>query len=41
MDIVAHSEVLRNAKEQHKLTVIEAEYQLEIKEVVSLDKGAQ
>jgi carbonic anhydrase len=41
MDILAHSEVLRSAKEQHKLTVIEAEYQLETGEVIRLDKGAQ
>lgn len=41
MDIVARSEVLRNAKEQHRLTIIEAEYQLETGEVVRQDKGAQ
>jgi hypothetical protein len=32
---------LRHAKEQGKLTVIEAEYQLDTGEVVRLDKAAQ
>jgi len=41
MDLLAHSEVLRRAKEQGKLTVIEAEYQLDTGEVVRLDKVAQ
>src|SRR5438477_8182222 len=41
MDVLAHSEVLRHAKEQGKLTVIEAEYQLDTGEVVRLDKAAQ
>ncbi len=40
-DVLAHSEVLRQAKEQGKLTVIEAEYQLDTGKVVRLDKGAQ
>ena len=38
MDVLAHSEVLRHAKEQGKLTVIEAEYQLDTGEVVRLDE---
>jgi carbonic anhydrase len=41
MDVLAHSEVLRHAKEQGKLTVIEAEYQLDTGGVVRLDKPAQ
>lgn len=41
MDVLAHSELLRHAKEQGKLTVIEAEYQLDTGEVVRLDKAAQ
>jgi carbonic anhydrase len=41
MDVLGHSEVLRHAKEQGKLTVIEAEYQLDTGEVVRLDKAAQ
>ncbi len=41
MDVLAHSKVLRHAKEQGKLTVIEAEYQLDTGEVVRLDKAAQ
>jgi carbonic anhydrase len=41
MDVLAHSEVLRHAKEQGKLTVIEAEYQLSTGEVVRRDKAAQ
>jgi lipid-binding SYLF domain-containing protein/carbonic anhydrase len=39
--VLAHSEVLQHAKEQGKLTVIEAEYQLDTGEVVRLDKAAQ
>ena len=38
MDVLAHSEVLRRAKEQGKLTVIEAEYQLGTGELIRLDK---
>jgi carbonic anhydrase len=41
MDILAHSEVLRHAKEQGKLTLIEAEYQLDTGKVVRLDGAAQ
>ena len=41
MDVLAHSEVLRHAQEQGKLTVIEAEYQLDTGKVVRLDKAAQ
>ena len=41
LDVLAHSEVLRHGKEQGKLTVIEAEYQLDTGEVVRLDKAAQ
>jgi len=41
MDVLAHSEVLRQAREQGKLTVIEAEYQLDSGEVVRLDKAGQ
>lgn len=40
-DILTHSEVLRHAKEQGKLTVIEAEYQLDTGHVVRLDKATQ
>jgi carbonic anhydrase len=40
-DVLAHSEVLRHAKEQGKLAVVEAEYQLDTGEVVRLDKAAQ
>ena len=40
-DVMMHSEVLRRAKEQGKLTVIEAEYQLDTGEVVRLDKAGQ
>ncbi len=39
-DVLAHSEVLRHAKEQGKLTIIEAEYQLDTGEVNRLDKAA-
>ena len=35
-DVLAHSEVLRHAKEEHKLTVYEAEYQLDTGEVLRL-----
>ncbi len=41
MDVLAHSEVLQHAKQQGKLTVIEAEYQLDTGKVVRLDKAAQ
>jgi carbonic anhydrase len=41
MDVLAHSELLRHAKEQGKLTIIEAEYQLDTGEVVRLDKAAK
>ncbi len=41
MDVLAHSKVLKQAKEQGKLTVIEAEYQLDTGEVIRLDKTAQ
>lgn len=37
-DVLAHSEVLRHAKEEGKLTVYEAEYQLDTGKVVRLDK---
>jgi carbonic anhydrase len=37
MDLLAHSKVLRHGKEQGKLTVIEAEYQLDTGEVIRLD----
>jgi carbonic anhydrase len=39
--VLARSEILRHAKEQGKLTVIEAEYQLDSGEVVRLDKAVQ
>lgn len=38
-DVLAHSGVLRHAKEQGKLTVIEAEYQLDTGKVIRLDKA--
>ena len=41
MDVLAHSELLRHAKEQGKLTIIEAEYQLDTGKVVRLDKAAK
>lgn len=41
MDVLAHSDLLRHAKEQGKLTIIEAEYQLDTGKVVRLDKAAQ
>jgi carbonic anhydrase len=37
-DVLAHSEVLRHAKEEGKLTVYEAEYQLDTGKVIRLDK---
>jgi carbonic anhydrase len=40
MNIVAQSEVLRHAKEEGKLTIIEAEYQLDTGKVIRLDKDA-
>jgi carbonic anhydrase len=39
-DVLAHSEVLRHAKEEGKLTVYEVEYELETGKVVWLDKTA-
>ncbi len=39
-DVLAHSEVLQHAKEQGKLTVVEAEYQLDTGKVIRLDKTA-
>jgi carbonic anhydrase len=39
-DVLAHSEVLKHAKDEGKLTVIEAEYQLDTGKVVQLDKDA-
>lgn len=41
MNVVAQSEVFRHAKEEGKLTIIEAEYQLDTGRVIRLDKGAQ
>jgi carbonic anhydrase len=41
MNVVAQSEVLRHAKEEGKLTIIEAEYQLDTGKVIRLDKNAQ
>lgn len=38
MNVVAQSEVLRHAKEEGKLTIIEAEYQLDTGHVIRLDK---
>lgn len=40
-DIVAHSDLLREAKAEGKLTIIEAEYQLDTGKVVRLDKSPQ
>jgi carbonic anhydrase len=37
-DVLAHSEILRHAKEEGKLTVYEAEYQLDTGKVVRLDR---
>jgi carbonic anhydrase len=39
-DMLAHSEVLRHAKDEGKLTLYEAEYQLDTGKVVRLDKAA-
>jgi carbonic anhydrase len=39
LDVVAHSELLRHAKEEGKLTIIEAEYQLDTGRVIRLDNG--
>jgi carbonic anhydrase len=41
MNVLAHSEILRHAKEQGKLTVFEAEYQLDTGRVIRLDKVAK
>jgi carbonic anhydrase len=41
MNVVAQSEVLRHAKEQGRLTIIEAEYQLDTGKVIRLDKDTQ
>ena len=38
-DLLAHSEALRHAKEEGKLTAYEAEYQLDTGKVVRLDKA--
>ena len=38
VDVLAHSEVLRHGKEEGKLTVFEAEYQLDTGEVVRLNE---
>ena len=38
-NVVAQSEILRHAKEEGKLTIIEAEYQLDTGRVIRLDKG--
>ena len=38
MDVVEHSEILRHAKEEGRLTIIEAEYQLDTGQVIRLDK---
>jgi carbonic anhydrase len=40
MNVLAHSEILRRAQQQGKLTVVEAEYQLDSGEVIRLDKAA-
>lgn len=40
-DVLAHSEVLKHAKDEGKLTVYEAEYQLDTGEVVRLDKDGR
>lgn len=39
IDVVAQSEILRHAKEEGKLTIIEAEYQLDTGQVIRLDSG--
>jgi len=41
MNVLTHSEVLRHAKEQGKLAVFEAEYQLDTGKVIRLDKAAR
>ena len=41
LNVLAGSEVLRHAKEQGKLTIIEAEYQLDTGKVIRLDRGVQ
>ena len=38
MDILAHSDVLRNAETEGKLTIIEAEYQLDSGKVIRIDR---
>jgi len=40
-NVVAQSEVLRTAKEEGRLTIIEAEYQLDTGKVTRLDNGAR
>jgi carbonic anhydrase len=40
-DVLAHSEVLKHAKDEGKLTVYEAEYQLDTGRVVPLEKTGQ
>jgi carbonic anhydrase len=40
-DVLAHSEVLKHAQEEGKLTVYEAEYQLDTGRVVPLEKTGQ
>jgi carbonic anhydrase len=40
-DVIANSEILRHFVEEKKLTVFEAEYQLDSGKVVRLDKGQQ
>jgi carbonic anhydrase len=39
MDLLAHSEILKHAKEEGKLTVYEAEYDLDTGKVIRLDKA--
>lgn len=41
MNVVAQSETLRRAKEEGKLTIIEAEYELDTGQVIRLDNGAR
>ena len=41
INVVDQSEILRHAKEEGKLTIIEAEYQLDTGRVIRLDKGAR
>lgn len=41
LHVLAQSEVLRHAKEEGKLTIIEAEYQLDTGQVIRLDKTAR